>query len=69
MLDDDELARYEAMQQRAEETPMPRELEEQVADWIVPHTMNSQLKHGEVVIAIEYAYPLIRDYLRAHPEA
>lgn len=57
----------EAALQRALDNPMPLELEEAVSDAIVPHTLNASLKHREVMIAIEIAYPVIRDYLRNNP--
>ena len=66
---DEEHDRREVALQRALDNPMPSDLEEAVSNEIVPHCMNAYLKHGEVMIAVEIAYPLIRDYLRAHPEA
>lgn len=68
-MDEFELERLEEAQQRAEECPLPGELEKLIALWIEPHTMNVQAEHADVMEAIEMAYPLIRDYLRAHPEA
>lgn len=47
--------------------PMPRDLREQVEDLIEPHTINMYLKHRDVMDCIKVAFPVIRDYLRAHP--
>lgn len=69
MMTDDEHARREAAMERMLANPMPRELSQAVADEIEPHTLNAAIKHREVMIAVEIAYPLIRDYLRDHPEA
>lgn len=52
-----------------EASSMPSDLETKLADWIVPQTLNASLKHGEVMICIELAYPVILDYLREHPDA
>lgn len=49
--------------------PMPRELSRAVADVIEPQTLNAGVDHGEVMSCIDVAYPLIRDFLRDHPEA
>lgn len=69
MMTDEEHARREAAMERMLANPMPRDLSEAVAHEIEPHTLNAYLKHAEVMIAVEIAYPLIRDYLREHPEA
>lgn len=61
--------RREAAVQRGLDNPMPPELREAVADGIEPETINLYLKHGDVMGCIDIAYPLIRDYLREHPEA
>ena len=67
-LTDEERERREVAMQRALDNPMPSALEEAVSDEIVPHCMNAYLKHREVMLAVEIAYPLIRDFLRDHPE-
>lgn len=66
---DDEHARREASMERMLANPMPRDLSQAVAAEIEPHTLNAGIKHREVMIAVEIAYPLIRDYLRENPEA
>jgi hypothetical protein len=66
---DEEQARREAAMERMLANPMPRELSQQVAAEIEPHTLNADLKHGEVMLAVKIAYPLIRDFLREHPES
>jgi hypothetical protein len=58
----------EATLQRSLDEPMPRELTGQIQDLIEPHTMNMYLKHGDVMTCIDVAFPVIRDWLRAHPE-
>lgn len=58
----------EATLQRSLDEPMPRALTEQIGDLIEPHTMNMYLKHGDVMTCIAGAFPVIRDWLRAHPE-
>lgn len=61
---------YEALNralQRALDNPIPHELGRLIADEIEPFTMNAGIKHGEVMSAINIAYPLIRDYL--NPES
>lgn len=68
-MDEETRARLDAIEQRAADIPMPRDLRSTVADGIEPHTMNYGIKHGPVLEAIELAYPLILDYLREHPEA
>lgn len=68
MLDEYELERLEAAQERAEEKPLPLELETRIGLWIEPHTMNVEAEHADVMEAIELAYPLIVDWLREHPE-
>lgn len=55
--------------QRSLDNPIPRDLKRRIADEIEPHTMNSYLDHGEVMTAIQIAYPLIRDYLAEHGES
>jgi hypothetical protein len=60
----EEEERREVAMQRMLDNPMPRELEQAVADEIEPHTLNASLKHREVMIAIAIAYPLIRDWSR-----
>ena len=51
--------------QRALAEPMPRELRDQVAGLIEPHTVNAGIDHDEVMTCIEVAFPVIRDYLDA----
>jgi hypothetical protein len=63
---DDEAAR-EASLQRALDEPMPPVLRGQVEDLIEPHTMNMELKYGDVMTCIRVAWPVIRDWLRDHP--
>jgi hypothetical protein len=62
-------SRREAALERAHDNPMPQDLRRAIADEIEPHTMNVEIDHGDVMTAIAISYPLIRDYLRAHPEA
>jgi hypothetical protein len=59
--EDDIEARRGAALQRALDTPIPSELKQRLADEIEPHTMNAGIKHGEVMIAVQIAYPLIVD--------
>jgi len=59
----------EASLERAMAEPMPRELHGKIADLIEPHTMNTYADHGETMTCIEVAYPVIRDWLREHPES
>jgi hypothetical protein len=54
--------------QRAMNEPMPRELRSALADLIEPHTMNMYADHGDTMMCINVAFPVIRDYLRAHPD-
>lgn len=63
--DDDMEQALETALQRALDEPMPRDLREQIADLIEPHTINSSIKHGDVMEAIDIAFPVIRDYLSA----
>ncbi len=65
---EDEHARLEVAMERMLANPMPPDLRTAVADEIEPHTLNAYLKHAEVMTAVKIAYPLIRDYLRDHPE-
>ena len=60
-------SRVESLQ-RALDEPMPRELSDKIADLIEPHTLNMYLKHRDVMECIDVAFPVIRDYLREHPE-
>ncbi len=55
----------EAADQLAADNPMPRELRDRIADWIEPHTLNCDIKHRDVMDAIDLAFPLIRDWLAA----
>lgn len=55
--------RRESAMQRMLDNPMPRVLSDLVGDEIEPQTMNAGLPHGEVMICIEIAYPVIRDFL------
>lgn len=64
----EEQARREAAMERAAATPLPRDLSRLIAAEIEPHTMNAGIDHGEVMIGVEIAYPLILDYLREHPD-
>lgn len=68
-MDAETSARLEAAEQRMIDTPMPDELHVAVAAYIEPYTMNLGIKHRDVFEGIEYAYPVILDYLREHPEA
>jgi hypothetical protein len=61
-------AAIEANLGRYQAAPMPPELNELVKDLIVPHTMNMELKHGDVMECIHVAFPVIRDWLHAHPD-
>lgn len=68
-MEESETERLLQAEERADDCPMPRELATAIARWIEPHTMNVMAEHDDTMRAIEFAYPLIRDYLRAHPEA
>lgn len=46
---------------------MPPGLKDEVADVIEPHTMNMEIKHGDVMTCIAVAFPVIRDWFRDHP--
>jgi hypothetical protein len=61
-------AQIEADDRRTIDDPWPRELRDQIAGHIEAHTINMYLKHRDVMECIEYAYPLIRDWLRDHPD-
>jgi hypothetical protein len=67
-LDDDQNASREASLQRALDEPMPRDLRKSLAGLIEPHTINMYLDHGDTMDCIDVAFPVIRDYLREHPE-
>ena len=47
--------------------PMPSGLNEQIKDRIEPHTINSELKHVDVMSCIHVAWLVISDWLRDHP--
>jgi hypothetical protein len=51
------------------DNPLPRELRDQIDNWIEPQTMNTYTDHGEAMTCVEIAYPLIRAWLAEHPEA
>lgn len=59
----------EAGIQRALAEPIPAELRDVIKDTIEPHTINMQIKHRDVMECIRVAFPVIRDWLREHPEA
>lgn len=65
MMTEDEHRRREEALQHAFANPMPRELQQRIADLIEPQTMNASLDHGEVMTCIEIAFPAIRDWLVA----
>lgn len=67
-LTSEQIASIDASLQRALDEPMPRELRDGIAGLIEPHTINMYLKHGDVMDCIDVAFPVIRDYLRDHPE-
>jgi hypothetical protein len=48
------------------DNPMPKELRQQIEDWIEPQTINMGIKHGDVMDCVRIAFPLIRDYLAEH---
>jgi hypothetical protein len=60
---DDDQPRQDALQRSLDE-PMPADLAAQVSALIEPQTMNAGLPHDEVLICIDIAFPVIRDYLR-----
>ena len=64
----DQIASMDASLERAMAEPMPAELDAQIQDLIEPHTINMYLKHRDVMDCIDVAFPVIRDYLREHPE-
>jgi hypothetical protein len=68
-VDDNTCARLQAAEQRALDTPMPDELHTLIADYIGPYTEDLGIKHRDVFEGIEYAFPVILDHLREHPEA
>lgn len=45
------------------EDPMPKDLREQIANWIEPETLNCELKHRDVMACIDIAWPLIRAHM------
>jgi hypothetical protein len=59
---------HEITLRRAMDEPMPADLRRVVAELIEPHTMNMLMDHGDTMTCIGVAFPMIRDYLRAHPE-
>jgi hypothetical protein len=64
----DQLRRHDESLTRAMAEPIPAELRAEIVNLIEPHTMNMYLDHGDTMTCIEVAFPVIRDYLRAHPE-
>lgn len=58
----------EADIQRTFDEPMPTELDERIQDLIEPHTINARIKHVDVMSCIKVAFPVIRDWLRDHPD-
>jgi hypothetical protein len=54
--------------QRALDEPMPRDLNQRIMDLIEPHTMNTGADHDDTMTCIQVAFPVIRDYLRSHPD-
>jgi hypothetical protein len=60
--DDD--AWLERVEELAEQHPIPADLARQIADQIEPVTMNSGVDHGDVMGAIDVAFPLILGYFR-----
>lgn len=64
----EQIQSMDASLRRALDEPMPRELKGAIADLIEPHTLNMYLKHRDVMECIDVAFPVIRDYLRDHPE-
>ncbi|MFE2994184.1 hypothetical protein ACFXG4_04120 [Nocardia sp. NPDC059246] len=63
-LTDDQSRHIEATLQRALDEPMPPELKTRIKALIEPHTINMQIKHGDVMQCIRVAFPVIRDWLR-----
>lgn len=53
----------EKVVQLALDNPVPRELDEQIANWIEPETLNCDADHGDVMTCIHVAYPLIKAYM------
>jgi len=64
-----ESADSETILQFALDNPMPRELSDQIGNWVEPETMDCELKHRDVMTCIGIAFPLIRAWLAEHPEA
>lgn len=58
----------EASLLRAMAEPMPADLKTQVENLIEPHTINMGADHGDAMTCIRVAWPVIRDWLRDHPE-
>lgn len=67
-LTSEQIVSMDASLERAMAEPIPRELSEIIANLIEPHTINMYLKHRDVMRCIVVAFPVIRDYLREHPE-
>ena len=42
---------------------MAKELRDQIAAWIEPHTMNTYLEHDDAMTCVKIAYPLIAAYI------
>lgn len=69
-MDDEELGeKVEQLLTEAQANPMAAGLHEYIAERIVPYTVNAQLKHDDVMTAIEIAYPMIRDTLLGEANA
>lgn len=64
----DQIAAHDASLERAMAEPMPRELRDQLAGLIEPHTINMYLNHRDVMDCIDVSWPVIRDWLREHPD-
>jgi hypothetical protein len=58
----------EAGIQRGLDEPMPPELNRLIRDLIEPHTINMRIKHGDVMDCMSVAFPVIREWLREHPD-
>ncbi|HEY9413431.1 MAG TPA: hypothetical protein VIQ30_01625 [Pseudonocardia sp.] len=68
MSEEEQYRVIEETTQRALDEPMPNDLRDQIADLIEPHTINARIKHADVMDCISVAFPVIRDYLRQHPD-
>ncbi len=58
----------EANLRRALEEPMPPELKARINALVVPTAVGMQIRHEAAMECIDVSFPVIRDWLREHPE-